>query len=243
MGTFLFLLAVLAVLFFWTKLKPEKSTWLPKSPAIRYAASPAEPEAEECKPINKWRFLPHLSPETPLLALLNYGKMTSDIEGAKKHPLSSYGEWWPVYASYRELGLDVDEMPDPFAEKAKALLPALAEFRKYVEAGGCFESRVSLAEAFCVSEDGRRLVEEFGIRYKPFPRAFFYGPVQNVPGIGEKTYQALSSFGIKTQFDLASASDAELARVPGVGAKSIQGMRAYLRANRWSVPGTGEVPE
>jgi len=243
MGTFLFLLAALAAVWAWVKLKPKKSTWTPRYPEARSAPPPTERAQTGGDLIQAWRFVPHATPDTPLLALLKYGHKVKSTKETEALPFSPFGYWSPVSVTYRDLGVDLDELPEVDESHAKAIIPPLVEFRKFVEAEGSFEARVAHAEAFCKTKAGKALVAEFKSEYDPFPLAFFYGPLSVLPGVGEKTRALLISSGLKTQRDVALSPDAQLLGIPGIGQKSVGKIRAYISDNPWFVPGTGEVPE
>lgn len=188
------------------------------------------------------KFSANLSPETPILALINHGK-TAVTGEAEKLWFSKHGYWLPKKQTWRELGISIDEMEDPFAEDYRKYLPLLTSFRKYVESGGPLENRIRHAVGWCSTPQGKKLVKKFGDKYQPFPEAFFLGPLDRVKGLGPSKIKELKTANIVTQQDLREIDDDTLLAIPGFGPKRVKTIRKHLAEHAWSIPGTGEVAE
>ncbi len=166
---------------------------------------------------------------TPLRVLLHHGEHYTKNDG--RQPKIAHkpweGLWVPKTKTFRELGIDMDEIvSDVFASHigpihAKEYLPFLIEVRKIVEFNSSIESRIKMLQEkpkvgiwkTYVNKHGgiNKIIEEF------FPRF-----IDTIPKINNAIISELHVLGLDTPNSIEAASDEVLLKIKGIGKAKIK---------------------
>ncbi len=166
-------------------------------------------------------------------ALHHHGEF---FNGAPNEAPEYEGGFW-IYETktYRELGLDIDEMEeghhasDVGPVKPSDYVPFLKEFRHIVEGRGEIDHKEAKISMLCrKNATYSSFCSKLHSFYEDFPSSFFYNQLTIIPGIGSKTAKAFYQVGYKTIEDLKNASDEKLLSVEGIGPKGIKNIRDFL---------------
>lgn len=171
---------------------------------------------------------------TPLRVLLHHGEHYTKNDG--RQPKIAHepweGIWVPKTKTFRELGIDMDEIvSDVFASHigpihAKEYLPFLIEVRKIVELNNSIESRIKMLKEkpkvgvwkIYVNKHGgiNKIIEEF------FPRF-----IDTIPKINNVIISEFHVLGLDTPNSIEAASDEVLLSIKGVGKAKLKVIRDY----------------
>jgi hypothetical protein len=124
------------------------------------------------------KFCATLQTRTPLSVLIHHGEIFSGPPSkAPQYGTMADGIWVPQTRTWRELGLDIDEMPegegasDAGPVRASEYLPFLIAFRKIVEGNADIKEQIELVHNLCNQNDRYREYCKH-ISYD-FPYSFF----------------------------------------------------------------------
>jgi DNA polymerase/3'-5' exonuclease PolX len=171
--------------------------------------------------------------------LIHYGeRFYGPPNKAPKYGTEADGFWSYETITWRELGVDMDELPevegasDVGPIKASEYLPFLIEFRKIIESQESIDKKI--AE---IKELGNRTalfnyfilkLNEF-YKYKgDFPNSIFYNQFTFIPGVGKKSAKSLFDAGIRTHDELKNADDKTLLAIPGIGPAALKKIREFF---------------
>jgi hypothetical protein len=175
---------------------------------------------------------------TPLSVLIHHGETFSGPP-SKAPRYGTDGVWSPVTKTFRELGIDIDEISEGTEAsevgpvRASEYIPFLIDFRKIVEAQESIDVKIVNIKKLCRGNKQYqiyfRMLNKF-YKYKgDFPASFFYNQFIVIPGIGAKSAKALFEAGIKTFDDLKNADDKALLAVPGIGQAALKEIKGYFQ--------------
>lgn len=162
---------------------------------------------------------------TPLNALNHHGELFNGTPNqAPNYASQADGIWLPKTKTFKELGIDVEEMEEGKCAsdighvKAEEYLPFLKSFRRIVESNKSVEQKIQLIrELKNHSSDYKNIFKRLEKSYGEFPESYFYMPLMQLPGVGKKTAQNLFKKGYYSKEQVLSASKEELTQVPGIG--------------------------
>lgn len=171
---------------------------------------------------------------TPLRVLKRHGEIHSD-RNTKCPDITSEmweGIWMPKTKTWRELGLDLDEMDENMTSsdigyvKPSEYLPFLLSVREIAESNESIDSRISAMRNKLIKESWRDYIAKHGgidkIINKFFPRF-----IDTIPKLNKATIDDLYELGIVTANKLDAASDDALLNINGIGKAKLKSMRDY----------------
>lgn len=194
-------------------------------------AAPDAPAVDSL--IRGYRFCATLQLRTPLAVLEMHGR---EIEADGPPPIVStlwHGSWTPVTVSWRELGLDIDEMTSGCMSSDIGYVPSdggdylklLKRIREVVEAPGLASLRRSRLKSLLNVLPWPELVERMGgvdaVADRLFPSFLAAGARLRPASVA-----ALEQLGKTTPSQLAAMSDKDLLAVPSLGPKMLIQLRA-----------------
>lgn len=143
------------------------------------------------------------------------------------------GIWVAKPKSWRELGIDTDEMEHRVASPAGPVtaaeyLPFLLAVRRAVEAtAGGTEGRIARLQAVCARPKFARFVEaERHARVSIYDR--FFPPILSlIPGLPSGSQEELTKLRLFTVAGLRGASDDALRAVKGIGPGKLKAIREF----------------
>jgi len=176
---------------------------------------------------------------TPLSVLIHHGeRYCGPPSKAPQYGTESDGYWSYELITWRELGLDIDEMStvesasDVGPVRAAEYIPFLIDFRKIVEGQESIDVKIANIKKLC--RDNKqyqkyfRLLNKFNKYKGDFPASFFYNQLIAIPGIGAKSAKALFEAGINSFDDLKNADDKTLLATPGLGPAALKKIRGFF---------------
>lgn len=180
--------------------------------------------------------------ETPLSVLLHHREIfPGPPSKAPRYGPDKYGGWSPVTKTWRELGIDIDEIEEgEIASKlgpvrASECIPFLIEFRKIVECKGSIDQKIIDINKLCKTKKQYKLyfsmINNSREHRGDFPTSFFYNQFTVIPGVGTKSAKAIFEAGIKTYDDMKNAYDETLLAIPGIGPAAIKSIREFFEKN------------
>ncbi|MHB8100527.1 MAG: helix-hairpin-helix domain-containing protein [Sulfuricurvum sp.] len=175
--------------------------------------------------INSLEFSATLQLRTPLEVLKRHGEIFSGHGAPPQYAKEEWhGIWLPKTKTFRELGIDVNEMDegscasDAGSVKASEYLPFLLKFREIVEKTLSVDEKIVSLEHLSKQDENFKV---FWNKHKAidadFPHSFFYKQLATIDGIGHKMAKALYENGFKSVSEIQNATDEELLSVKGVG--------------------------
>lgn len=175
--------------------------------------------------INGLEFSATLQLRTPLEILKRHGEIFSGHGTPPQYAKEQWhGIWLPKTKTFRELGIDVDEIEegscasDIGSVKASEYLPFLLKFREVVEKTLSVDDKIFSLDNLSKQDDSFKI---FWNKHKAvdadFPHSFFYKQLTTIDGIGHKMAKALYVNGFKSVSDIQNVTDEELLSVKGVG--------------------------
>lgn len=184
--------------------------------------------------INGLEFSATLQLRTPLEVLKRHGEIFSGHDTPPQYAKEQWhGIWLPKTKTFRELGIDVNEMEegscasDAGSVKASEYLPFLLKFREIVEKTLSVDEAIVSLEHLSKQDDNFKV---FWNKHKAvdadFPHSFFYKQLATIEGIGSKTAKALYENGFKSIEEIKNATDNELLNIKGVGKSLLIKMRS-----------------
>jgi hypothetical protein len=185
------------------------------------------------------RFSATLQVRTPLAVLQHHDELfEGPPSAAPRYGTMADGIWVPEPKTWAEFGFDLPEDPegthasDVGPVRPFDYLPFLVEFRTVVESDATVPEKIARLHTLRSTSPG---YSDFWHRlesaYPEFPESFFYREFTKIPGVGERTARALYAAGFHCHADLAAAEGAELQRVPGVGAKTVEAIVDYCQGD------------
>lgn len=171
---------------------------------------------------------------TPLRILLKDGEKQTEGTPPEGDELW-HGIWVPETKSWRELGFDIDELPEgSFSSeigtvKHSEYLPFLIEVRKAVESSGGIAEKISLLRSVCREPHFVKFVKRHGGQGKIID--YFFPPVVNtISGINSGVVAALLEAKINTIGKIKKRSDKELLALKGIGPSAVQKLRDFCNS-------------
>lgn len=169
-----------------------------------------------------------LTISTPLEGLIHYGEKITGYSSPR--PEYPYGEWMP----YTKMALELD-MPDITASdvgpvSGKEYAAFLIIFRSIVDDNN-LEYREKVARVRSIPKTHpsyQKFYSKLKKNHPGFPESAVGGRITEIPGVGKKTESILFSHGIRSREDLRITSDAELSKIPGIGAAMIAKIRGGI---------------
>jgi hypothetical protein len=183
-------------------------------------------------------FYATLQVRTPLSVLIHHGEgFHGPPSKVPRYGTEADGYWSYDLTPWRELGIDIDEMPESESAsdvgpvKANEYLPFLIEFRKIVESQESVDKKI--VEIKRLGRNNRlfkHFIRKLNAFYKyksDFPNSFFYNQFTGIPGIGQKSAKSLFEAGIKTFDDLNNADDKIILGIPGIGPAALKKIKSF----------------
>lgn len=170
----------------------------------------------------------------PLRFLLKDGAVSQNPSAVPESEWK-YGGWVPRAKSWREMGVDLDEMPEGTSAThigpmlRSQYLPFLKAVRTAVEAGGTVHDRIESLRGVLRDKAFAGFVRKHGGQGK-IVDIFFPPLVQSIPGINGAVASALAAARITTVRQLRKKTDKELLAVKGLGPGALQKLRAFAAA-------------
>lgn len=194
-----------------------------------YEVEPNDPAADI---IGAMEFCATFQVRTPLRILQRHGQLLPLGSTLSDDFESWMGIWTAKPKSWRELGINADEMEHRVASPAGPVtaveyLPFLLAVRRAVEAtAGGTEGRIARLRAVCDRSKFARYVAAEGGTSKLCDR--FFPPVLSlIPGLPSGSQDELRKLRFLTVADLRGASDDVLRAVKGIGPGKLKAIRKF----------------
>ena len=184
--------------------------------------------------ISGFKFSATMQLRTPLRVLLRHGEIHSDINTERPKIAHEFweGSWVPKTRTYRELGLDIDElsestMASPIGQiKASDYLPFLISVREIVEANESIDSRINMIRSKPMTGSWKAYVNRHGGIDKIINQ-FFPLFIDTIPKLSAATIDELCKLGIDTANKLVETNDEALLDINGIGKAKLKAIRDY----------------
>ena len=167
--------------------------------------------------ISGWQLCVTMQTRTPLEWLLRHGEISDD---PKPVPME-HAAWIPVMRTWRDLGIDIDEIPPstmasqvgPIPEDGGEFLKFLIAYRKIIELK---QDRWEILSA----------LDKLGAEYPAFEkglgdgtlsRQFVVTEMLTISGCGRATAQRLYDAGFRSKDEVRVTAVERLMAVPGIG--------------------------
>lgn len=174
--------------------------------------------------IEGMEFSATLQIRTPLSVLERHGEIfLGPPSQTPTYGSQADGVWVFKTRSFRDMGLDVDELIPIHASDIGPVdpaqyLPFLIRFRSIVESDKSHEEKIhNLLLMPKKSAQFKSLWSKLSNSYSDFPYSFFYSQFTVLPGVGLTTAKKLYDSGFRSVEEIISADVARLTSVPGVG--------------------------
>lgn len=186
--------------------------------------------------LNGVEFIATLHVTTPYAVLTHHGEVFGGPPSrAPQYGNQSQGIWFPKTKSWESLGIDLPDLPlsqhatDIGPQNSAAYLPFLLDFRRIFESDRADEYKIGelkrlAAQTSAYSEFWRQHLTI----HEDFPCNLFYRPFLALPGVGQKTAQALYGAGFRSVEQIQRSKPSELQKVPGVGPALIKKLLSTL---------------
>jgi hypothetical protein len=171
---------------------------------------------------------------TPLRVLLRCGEIHTDINTEPPQIIKEMWEgiWVPKTKTYRELGIDIDEIsPGTYASDIGPVIPGdylpfLIAIRKIVELDEPIENRVERLHEMSMVGKWKAFIEKHG-GVEKIIRYFFSEFVDTIPKLNLSTKNEFSELGLNTPNRIAAAPDETLLIIKGMGQAKLKVVRDY----------------
>ncbi|MDP1991027.1 MAG: hypothetical protein Q8K00_08380 [Syntrophales bacterium] len=184
--------------------------------------------------ISGLQFIATLQLRTPLRVLLRHGEIHMDMNTEPPKIIKEMWEgiWTTKAKTYRELGCDIDEVPEGSHAsnigpvKPSEYLPFLIAVRKIVELDESIENRVAKLREMLPAPKWKEFVRKHGEAEK-IVQYFFPRHIRPMPKLPASTVCELSRLGFDTPKRLASAADEVLLGMKGIGSAKLWAIREH----------------
>lgn len=191
--------------------------------------------------ISGMKFCATMQLRTPLRVLLRHGEIHTNKKTVPPKIATEMWEgiWVIKTKTFRDLGFDMDELPDTIASdigpiRADNYLPFLIAVRKIVESHDSIENRIQRLREMPLTEDWKAYVDKYGPSHiskstgKDWIINYFFPRfIDSIPKINVATIEELSSLRLDTPNSIESASDESLLGIKGIGQSKLEIIRAY----------------
>jgi hypothetical protein len=226
--------SIVKVIFGNAKDKPSSYN---TEPNRRFEISSGNPEKawnENQDIVHGLQFAATMQLRTPLRVLKRHGEIHSDIHTKPEQIAKEMWEgiWLPKLATWRELGIDEDEMDESTIAsnigqiKASEYLPFLISVREIVETNESIDSRINMMRKKPMTGIWKTYVVKHG-GIDEIINQFFPRFINTIPKLNKTTIDELSRLGIFTANKLEAASDSSLMSINGIGKAKLKSMRDY----------------
>jgi len=194
---------------------------------------------------NRFEFEATLQFRTPLRVLLHHGEIYRKNDG--KQPIIAIepweGFWVPRTKTYRELGLDIDEMNlDIVASMigpidSKEYVPFLIAIRKIVELNETIEYRIKNLREMSIEKGWDIYINKHG-GISEIINIFFPKIIYMIPNINKNISDNLLELGLDTLNKISIATDSTLLNIKGIGPAKLKIIRDFcfkITVNRDSI--------
>jgi hypothetical protein len=180
------------------------------------------------------QFVATMMLRTPLNVLEHHGEtFEGPVSNAPIYGTQADGIWVPKVKTWREMGIDMDELPPsvmaseigPIPENGGDYLLFLKDFRRIVESSDSVESKIERINNLPKQNPAYSSY----IGDSTFAEIWFGRHISCVPGIGRKTQETLKAAGINNIDDLKKATDEKLLKINGIGPSCLAKIREYLK--------------
>lgn len=171
------------------------------------------------------KFSATLNINTPLSVLRHHGDFfRGPFSEAPIYGTQADGVWLFKMKTFRDLGIDVDELPD--SSRASDIgsvttsdyLPFLVQFRSVVESNDTPDQKLrNLLELPKQSAHFNDIWQKLCASYADFPASFFYFPFISLPGVGRQLAKRLYDAGFRTTDEIVTSSLDRLTAIHGLG--------------------------
>lgn len=183
--------------------------------------------------VRGWDFHATLQLRTPLRVLLRHGEK---FEGAEK-PADFFtepwqGVWLPRRATFRDLGIDIDEFGGDKAASEIGEVPAdggdflkfLIQIRQIVESDASIEKRRSSLKEELKKQEWADFCRKLGGKKKVVD-TFFPPFITTIKGIPQSAIESMWNANLVTPSAIEAASDVTLKAIKGVGPAKLKAIR------------------
>ena len=168
---------------------------------------------------------------TPLRMLVHRGEVHRDMHTPPPVIVSEewQGAWSMLGTTWREIGVDMDEMPSTCASDiglvcSNEYLPFLIAARSVVEADGPATLRRERLRQELLHASWAAFVHRLGGSDAVLDR-FFPPFVATIKGLPQEAISSLQSKGLRTPSALLATADVELLAIRGIGTAKLKGVR------------------
>jgi hypothetical protein len=171
------------------------------------------------------QFVATLHVTTPYAVLMHHGEVfAGQPSKAPQYGNQAQGIWVPKTKSWRDLGIDVPEMPqsehttDIGPKRPESYLPFLLDFRRIFEGNDSDELKIEkLLFLAGRTEDYASIWQGLKEVYQDFPRNLFYHSFLSLPGVGQTIARNLSEAGFRSAEQIQNTDPIQLQKVRGIG--------------------------
>ena len=180
------------------------------------------------------QFVATMQLRTPLRVLLRHGEIHTDpnTEPPKIIKEMWEGIWSIKTKTYRELGVDIDEVaPGTHASDIGPIspddyLPFLIAIRKIVELDEPIEKRIKKLHEVPVADDWKKYLENHG-GIETVIGMYFPKFIDTIPTLNLSMKDELSKLGLNTPNRIAAAPDKKLLSIKGIGKAKLKKICDY----------------
>lgn len=199
-----------------------------------HSGNPVKAWIENQDVINGLQFSATMQLRTPLRVLKRHGEIHSDVntEPPKIGHEMWEGIWIPKTKTWRELGLDVDEIKESTMATdlgqitATEYLPFLISVREIIEKNESIDSRINMMRNKPMTGSWKTYIDKHGGVDKIINQ-FFPRFIDTIPKLNILTIDELYRLGIVTPNKLEETSDSELMAINGIGKAKLKTIRDY----------------
>jgi hypothetical protein len=186
--------------------------------------------------ISGLEFIATLQLRTPLRVLLRHGEIHTNINTAPPQIIKELWEgiWTAKTKTYRELGVDIDEVTGLTCASDIGQIPRdggeylkfLIAIRKIVELDEPIENRIDKLREMQMVDDWKAYIEKHG-GIEKIIRYFFPKFIDTIPSLNQSTEDELCKLDLDTPNRIAAAPDQTLLNVKGIGQAKLKTIRDY----------------
>jgi len=186
--------------------------------------------------ISGLEFIATMQLRTPLRVLLRHGEIHTNINTAPPQIIKELWEgiWTTKTKTYRELGVDIDEVKDltcasdigQIPQDGGEYLKFLIAIRKIVELDEPIDNRIKKLREMPILDEWKTYLEKHG-GIETIVSYFFPKFIETIPSLNQSTEDELCKLDLNTPNRIATAPDETLLSIKGIGQAKLKAIRDY----------------
>lgn len=174
---------------------------------------------------------------TPLRVLLKHGELHKDPNISPPSYTKELWEgiWIAKSKSWRELGLDIDELHESLVAseigpiKVSEYLPFLIAVRTVIERHETIDVKINELHKLLLSDQWQTFISKHGGKVKLI-NLLFPCFIDTIPALSNDSIKELRRLALLTANDIEKTSDSELLNIKGIGKAKLNKIRDYCAA-------------